>query len=221
MEYALVNNGYVRFGPVGWNTRIFNSVLSEELGIDYRVAIDQESSVPLTINESTKILPVRNEYQGTGSFGRTLVGPTWNVTDTEAVASYVWQDHPIETVKQDLKSIVAAERYKKQNEIITVTVSGTAVAVMPNKTTKDELVSAIADGITSRNWKFGNTWLVVDNAGLQTVVDAIANHVQTQFDWEASRVGEIDSKSSLAELGTWYDAFQQSLNPPPPETPET
>lgn len=217
MQYALVNNGYVRFGPTDWNTRIFNSVLNDELNIDYRVSIAQESNAPLVINDSTKILPVRTEVQGEGGFGREAAGPIWTVADSEAVAVYTWRDRSVDTVKRELKAQVAADRYRKQDIFITVTVNGTEVSVRADKATKDELVSAIADGVASRNWKFSNTWVTVDNAALQSVVDAIATHVQTQFDWEAAKVSDIDSKTTLAELETFVQAYQLELNPPPSE----
>lgn len=214
MEYVLVHKNNVAFGPINWNTRIFNTVLQDELNIDYSVSVSQESDVPLTIDDDTKIMPCRHVYPASGGgITKDLYGPDWNLSGAEAVGTYTYQDKDAGALKRELKSLISSKRWEKQNAGTTVTVNGVEVRVGTSKEDKDIFVAALSDGIASRNWKFQDTWVTVDNAGLQTIIDAIAQHVQTQFDWEAGKSAEIDACTSLAQLDAFHNAYVESLKP--------
>jgi hypothetical protein len=73
--YALIHNSQLLLGPIGWNYRMINSDLEEELELDYRVTINDWQSVPIKVNEETYILPVKQvipdhdpKYYNVGNF---------------------------------------------------------------------------------------------------------------------------------------------------------
>lgn len=221
MEYVLVHKNNVEFGPIGWNTRIFNTVLNDELGINYTVTIGQESADPLIIDADTKIMPVTRQYPTSGGgVTQDLIGPIWNLSGSVAIAGYQFADKTLESARRGIKAEIANARWGKQNTVISVDLNGTSVLVATDKATKDTLVSALADGLTSRSWKFVDQFVTVDNTGLQTVITAIAQHVQDQFDWEAGQCSQVDACATLADIASYYAAFQESLKPVVETPPE-
>ena len=57
-----------------------------------------------------------------------------------------------------------------------------------------------SDTFFDKNWKFGDVWLVLNQEQLVHVVTAIANHVQSAYDWEKSVIDAIDAANDLVTL---------------------
>ena len=74
--YALIHNSRLLLGPIGWNHRMINFDLEEELELDYRVTPNDWQSVPIEVNEETHILTAKQvippdydpKYQSIGNF---------------------------------------------------------------------------------------------------------------------------------------------------------
>jgi hypothetical protein len=50
------------------------------------------------------------------------------------------------------------------------------------------------------HWKFPEAWLTLTKAEASQVVKAGASYVQTQFQWEANLISDINNATTLEEL---------------------
>lgn len=201
--FVIIYNNYVILGPMKWNNGRFQNVILEECEVDTTLPLRNENFEPIIINEEIKILPVQYaETPPLNSKIEMLNGPYWEFTSTHAIASYIVQPLPIDTVKGNLKNILANERWKKEIKGIKVTVQNTEVTVDTNRGTRDIFVQQYllmgeSDTVT---WKFPETWLNLTKSDLGLIVAAGANYVKSVFEWEANLVNQIESSTTLAEL---------------------
>jgi hypothetical protein len=201
----------VLLGPIDWNPKFISSVLQTDLDLLYRptVLASDEQKVPYEILQNVWVRKVVEQSESINPKTQTLIGPYWSYPakeDSEAenvgIAEYRATDKPIEIVKSELKEILAAERYKKEVAGVKTTIQGQEVTVDTMRGERDVFVQKyllMADNDTVE-WKFPEIWLTLTKEDLGTAVSAGVNHVQDCFNWEASKVTEIDSCTTLEEL---------------------
>lgn len=200
--YAIVNNGFVVLTQSKWNSRMFTSVLLEDCGIDQKVLLSDEAKVPWEIDQNTKIIKVSDIKPDFNSKTQWLDGPTYTIIDNVAVASYEVKDLDLSIAKGNLKSLLPAIRYGKENKIIQVAVDSQTVSVSTDRENRAVLTSKILSVGTQDlfSWKFPEGWVSVNQADLENIVYQINIIVQQAFDWELSKMNEIDACASLAEI---------------------
>jgi hypothetical protein len=199
MKYVLVqNNETVILGPVFWNFRMFQSELRDEF--DLEVSIPQSNEGVYKINDEFSIIPVEESFPSHNTKIEQLAGPFYTFTDTLATASYTVVPKSIESVKSELKTIVASNRYGKEVAGTKVTIQGKEVSVSTTRGDRDIFLQALQLGADGKNWKFDEGFFVLSIVELQSIVGAIVGAVQGAFDWEASKISEIDSAESLEVL---------------------
>ncbi len=199
MKYVLVqNNETVILGPIFWNFRMFQSELRDEF--DLEVSIPQSNEGVYKINEGFSIIPVEETVPSHNTKIEQLAGPFYTFTDTLATASYNVVPKSIESVKSELKTIVASNRYGKEVAGTKVTIQGKEISVSTTRGDRDIFLQALQLGADGKNWKFDEGFFVLSIAELQSIVGAIVGTVQGAFDWEASKINEIDSAESLEVL---------------------
>jgi hypothetical protein len=199
MKYVLVqNNETVILGPIFWNFRMFQSELRDEF--DLEVSIPQSNEGVYKINEGFSIIPVEETVPSHNTKIEQLAGPFYTFTDTLATASYNVVPKSIESVKSELKTIVASNRYGKEVAGTKVTIQGKEISVSTTRGDRDIFLQALQLGADGKNWKFDEGFFVLSIAELQSIVGAIVGTVQGAFDWEASKISEIDSAESLEVL---------------------
>ena len=86
--YALINGQELLLGPISFNYRMINSVLEEDLEVEFRVTSQDYQSVPLSFTEDIKILQARNEVPEHDSRFQSVSQTSHTITDTEVVFSY-------------------------------------------------------------------------------------------------------------------------------------
>ena len=199
MKYVLVqNNETVILGPIFWNFRMFQSELRDEF--DLEVSIPQSNEGVYKINEGFSIIPVEETVPSHNTKIEQLAGPFYTFTDTLATASYNVVPKSIESVKSELKTIVASNRYGKEVAGTKVTIQGKEISVSTTRGDRDIFLQALQLGDDGKNWKFDEGFFVLSIVELQSIVGAIVGTVQGAFDWEASKISEIDSAESLEVL---------------------
>lgn len=202
--FVIVYQNSVILGPMRWNRFRFENEIFEECD-EFSVTLadrnDELSAV--VVSDDIKILPV----QGTpnpdfNSKIERLQGPFWEFTETAAVSSYVVESLPIDAVKNQLKAVLAGERYRKEVKGTTATVQGTEVTVDTARSSRDVLTQQyllMGDSDTVQ-WKFPQGWLTLSKTEVGDVVRAGAAHIQTQFEWEAEMIADIDAATTLEQL---------------------
>lgn len=198
--FVIVYNNNVILGPMRWNRFRFENVIQEECEVTCSLPDRNDGLEAFTVSDDVKILPVVGTpdpvFNPKIEF---LNGPFWEFTDTQAISSYRVENLGIEAVKNMLKEQVAAERWKKENSGVLVPVNGADYSFASDKDTRAVLSNST--NLTSINWKINrDVWINMTGADAQNILNAILNHVQSCFDWELSKIQEIDACTTLQEL---------------------
>ena len=202
MLYVLIDGQYVVNGPREWNARSFQNTLSDDYEINYVLPQQKTDLDPIVINDTLRILPASLTYPEYNPKIEYCDGPYWTYDNDFAAGTFKVKEQPIDFVKSDLKNIVSSNRYDKEIAGTTTTVQTLEVFIDTSRTNRNTYVNAynlMADTDTI-NWKFIEGWLVLTKEEMKSVVDVGANYVNTQFEWESSKVQEIDNCTTLEEL---------------------
>ena len=192
--YALVNGQELLLGPISFNYRMINSVLEEELEVDFRVTSQDYQSVPLSFTEDIRILPARNEVPEHDPRFQSVAQTSHTITDTEVVFGYGVGDKTLEQIKTEYKAAVAPERWNKENTTVTVTINDNEITVSTSRDNRLSLVSKLLSGDGPYNFKFNDgVWEEISKTDLQTILTEIDTVVQAAFDWELAKLAEIDA----------------------------
>lgn len=202
MHYVLVNNSQVVLGPIGWNYRMFQSSLEDDLEITgVQLPMRKDDATPIEIDANTRIIPARyGDMPAHNPKIEFLQGPYWTFANDEAVGDFVVENLPIDAVKNFLKERIANTRWAKEVAGIKVNIQGTDYTVDTNRGARDIFLQAYQLNAGGNTWKFPEGWVVLSVLELQTIVEAVMTHVQVQFTWEGQKVAEIDACTTLAEL---------------------
>lgn len=225
MAYLIVEKledgtNLVHLGPMNWRPTFFQSCLRDDLEINFKVPLSNDTAEAVIVSDTVKIIPVR-DLGITSEFNQKTqitVGPYYNFFDTYAEMYYNVQDKSVDMVKSELKPIVAANRYRYEVMGVTATIQNKEVYLLTTREDRALYLQAYQLGKDNINWKFGFEFLSLSNSDLGLIVQAVTNHIQAAFDWEAGKYQEIDSKQTLEEL----DAVKLISDNPiwEPPTPE-
>jgi hypothetical protein len=218
MEIALIHNNSLELGPFGLNVHYINQDL-EELEVEERVSPQSFSELPIHFSDGlTHLLPVEKvipdndpKYHNVGNFTWEIVKE--NNIPIKLLLTYPVTDKTLEEVKELRKQEVSPERRNKENATITLTVNGTDVEVSTSREERLMLASKLSASPGPHNFKFQNTWLEITTEELQYIVSEVDKVVQEAFDWELSKLQEIDACATIDEV---YDVVIVEK----PETPQ-
>jgi hypothetical protein len=192
--YALINGQELLLGPIAFNYRMINSVLEEELEVEFRVTSQDYQSVPITFTEDIKILPTRNDIPEYDPRFQTVSQTSHEITETEVVFIYTVADKSLKQIKEEYKTAVAPERWNRENTTVTVTINDNEITVSTSRDNRLSIVSKLLSGDGPYNFKFNDgVWVEISKADLQTILTAIDTVVQAAFDWELAKLAEIDA----------------------------
>ena len=161
-----------------------------------------EGEIKKLITDTVKILPASLVYQEYNQKTEYLDGPYWNYDNNFATGTFEIKDQSIESVKQNLISKIAANRYIKECAGIKITIQNVEVNVDTSREGRAIFIQAytvMADNETI-NWKFPEAWLTLSKSELTQIIYTGASHVQETFNWESNKTIEINNCGSLQEL---------------------
>lgn len=193
---------FVHLGPMNWRPRLFQSVITDDLEIDYTLPLSNDNNEAIIINDIARIIPV-TDVGVTGSYNpkiQQLVGPYYNFFETYAEHYQKVEDKPLDVIRSELKSVIASNRYRYEIMGTSVTIQNQTINVLTTREDRGLYLQAYQLGKDNVNWKFGDTFLILSNSDLGIIVNAVVNHIQSAFDWESGKCIEIDSAITLEEL---------------------
>ena len=196
------NMDFVLAGPMNWRPSYFKAVLRDDLEINYNVPLSNDTNDPIIINEVARIIPV-TDIGIVGDYNskiHNLDGPKYNMSELSAEMYHLVVDKPIEIVKSELKSIIAANRYRYEVMGVKVTIQNKELSLLTTREDRGLYLQAYQLGKDNISWKFNEDFVSLSNSELGIIVEAVATHVQAAFDWESTKHTEIDSKTTLTEL---------------------
>ena len=196
--YALIHNSQLILGPIQWNYRLINGEL-EDLEVDARVSPRDYENVPFTFDENTYLIPaVQNipeydgRFQSVGNFDWEIIQE--NDVPVRVEMTYPISDKTLDQIKQEYKSQLPDIRRQKETQIIDVTLGETTVQVSTSREERVSFVSKLVSSPGPHNFKFANdVWMEITTTELEYVISQIDAKVQEAFDWEYSKVQEIDA----------------------------
>lgn len=210
MPYVVTDHNtqdFVILGPIEWKPRYIANIVSDEVGgEDVTLTAEDEARVPFDILPGIRVRKCEVVEVRQPNFNNTIhtvSGPTWTYNeDGTATATWNQVDKNIDLVKGELKNVVSANRYVKEVSGFKHTVQGTEVHIDTSRENRNNfhnrlLLTADEEAV---NWKFASHVAVLSKAELQTIVNAVKDHVQAAFDWETAKFAEIDSCVSLDQL---------------------
>jgi hypothetical protein len=218
MEIALIHNNSLILGPMGYNVRMINSEL-EELEVEETITTQSYTNIPIHFSDGlTHLLPLEKDippydpkYHNVGNF-------TWEIikeddTPIKVLLTYPIVDKTLEEVKTIRKQEVSPYRREKENTILTLTINETEVEVSTSREERLLLASKLAASPGPHNFKFKNTWLEITTEELQYILNQIDIKVQEAFDWEYTKLVEIDACETIDDV---YDVVIREQ----PQTPQ-
>jgi hypothetical protein len=211
--YALVEDQMVLLGPIQFNYRMINSVLEDDLELDYRVSSASEASVPIEINDTVRIIPARNEYHPSyNPRYHEHTGPEVQIYEKEVVFLHGIREKSLDQAKAERKVEIAPYRKEKENVDITLTVNEVEIKVSTSRENRLALASKAMSGEGPYNFKFTNdTWVEITKTDIEYILQQIDIEVQKAFDWELEKNQEIDACQTIDEV---YEVMiRPSANP--------
>jgi hypothetical protein len=205
MEIALIHNNSLILGPMGFNVRMINSEL-EDLELEDRITTQSYTNIPIHFSdELTHLLLIEKEIPGYDPNYYNLGNFNWEIIEEDNVPIKVKLTYPlvektIEEVKYSRKQEVTAERKQKENKIISLTINETEIKIATSREERLILASKLSASPGLHNYKFSNTWLEITTENLQYIITEIDRVVQSAYDWELSKLQEIDACQTLDEI---------------------
>lgn len=197
------DTNHIILGPMSWRPTFFQNVLLDDLEIKFNVPLSNDKNELIIVSDTVKIYPVRTDLGVVGDFNEKIHhtnGPFYNFYEDYVEIYHIPRPKEIETIKSELKNIVANNRWKYEVKGISHTIQGQEVKLITNRGERDLYLQAYQLGKDGINWKFGDTFLTLSNTELGDIVTAVTTHIQSVFDWEAEKNVEIDSKETAEEL---------------------
>jgi hypothetical protein len=195
--YALIHDSQIILGPIGFNYRMINSEL-EELGLYHRVIPKDYDRVPIYFDEKTCLLPVfenipyhDGRFQRVENFEQNIIKE--NDIPVKVEMNYSVHDKTLDEIKQEYKEKLPPLRKIKENTLIDIEINGIVINISTSVSERLSLVSKLIASSEPHNFKFNNgIWMQISAAQLEYIISQIDTKVQEAFDWEYSKVQEID-----------------------------
>lgn len=205
MEIALINNNSLILGPIGYNVRMINSEL-EDLEVEDTISPQSYTNLPIHFSDGlTHLLPIEKvipdnnpKYHNIGNFTWEIINE--NNIPVKVLFTYPVTDKTLEEVKELKKQEVAPVRRQKENTILNLIVNNTEIQVSTSREERILLASKLSASPGPHNYKFANTWLEITTTELQYILNQIDIKVQEAFDWELSKLQEIDACTTIDEV---------------------
>jgi len=203
--HILQNNGNIIYGPAEYSVGMISYALINDLEMDigtFTIPSKVGADEVIVLDANTSVLPARLVYPSLNSKIEQLAGPFWTFSSSEALGTYEVAPKPLDAVKNELKAQAAAVRYTKETSKLSLTVADTAIVVDGSRENKTMFM--VSYGVLPENgsiaWKFENTFLNCTKANIAEIIGAFVAQTQAAFDWEASKVAEIEACTSLEDL---------------------
>lgn len=206
--YALIHKNQLILGPIQFNTRMINSVLEDELEINFTIQPRDFQLVPIHIDEDTHLVEAIQEVPPYDPSTHFVGNFTWEINhNEESLPESVTFTFPIiektlEQVKAEiLPQVSQIRREKEETSTIEIEVDEVTVKVSTSREQRLSFVSKLISSPGPHKFKFDNNiWLEIDNNTLEQIIHQIDVKVQEAFDWEFDKIAEINSCSTVQEV---------------------
>jgi hypothetical protein len=208
MDYIIVENKtVVLLGPISWKQRFIQSEFNS-LEIPYIVPPAEQGYInvdqvigngsatgieifPITTVIKPDIDPNHQQY----------AGPFYTYFNNAATMAYEVLDNNIDSIKGKLKDRAAEQRWIKQNSGTIVTINSVDIPISTDIASLhfwNSIASNIGTG--SINYKTSSGFISLGLSDVTTIMQAIHDFIQQQFNWEQDIWNQIDAATNSGEL---------------------
>ena len=202
--FIIKNNNKVIYGPAQYNAGMFKYILIEECELqDVVVPFSLEIGEKVIINDEISILPAEFVYPNINSKIEQFAGPFWSFEYDKAIGTFEKADKSIDSVKSDLKVVVSDNRRKYETKDIELQINSTDVVIDASRENKANVIATynLMQVGSTINFKFKNyVFLECSKEDLGIIVNAFNEQVNSAFNFEYYKIGEIETAISLEEL---------------------
>jgi hypothetical protein len=205
MEIALVHDNSLILGPMGFNVRMINGEL-EDLELEDRISPQSFIDLPIHFSDGlTHLLPLEKDIPSHDLKYHNIEGYTWEIIKENDVPvnvklTYNIVDKTLEEVKELRKKEVAPIRKQKENTSTGIFVGGSYIEVTTSREERILLSAKRSSFSGSCNYKFKNTWVSITPEDLDYIITQIDTVVQQAYDWELSKLNEIDACQTIDDV---------------------
>ena len=216
MKVALIHNNQLILGPIKFNHLMIKSEL-EDLNITDEISFQSYQKLPIHFSDGlTHLLPseeIIENYDGKYQYVGNL---TWEIVELDNIPIKVNFNYPIinktlDQSKNEVKAKLAPLRRKKENTILKININDTEIEVSTSREERMIISSKIVSSSGPYNYKFNNTWVEITKEQLQHICTLIDTKIQEAFDWEYSKIQEIDNCLTIEEVYN-VSIYQDTIN---------
>jgi hypothetical protein len=202
MSYVIIYKNRVIVGPMDWSQKYFTNVLKIRYKIFANIPGNAPDTLPYVIDENTEIRKVIENKPEINNLIHYYYGPLFDLSAETVIANYEIREVAIETARDNLRAILAAERYKKEISGTKIILNDVEVTLDTSREGRNIFIQKylLMSDTETVNWKFPEGWFVLTKNDLQSVVQKGVNHIQSAFDWEKEVNTRIDSCQTLEEI---------------------
>jgi len=199
--YAIVyHHDYdeVLLGPIDWKPRYIASIIQQDLDLTDmpNISVADEGRVPYEITNKVWAYRVDQSFPEANHKLQKFEGPFWVFENQVALQTHTVVDKSVDEVKGELRPQAAARRYQLENEGVDVLIQDKVVRVSTARQDRSIYTTAVPGP-----WKFSNgEWLTLSQEDLNTIISAVQTKVAGAFEWEQTKLTEINACTTLAEL---------------------
>lgn len=205
MLYSLIHDDQLILGPIKYNHMMINYEL-EQLEINAKLNSNSHNKVPIQFDEKTFLVYARQVYPEYDSRFKKISSSSWTIRKEndfplDVIFEYFTSEKTLEEVKDEVKSLVPGERWNRENTTISISIQNTEIQVSTERENRLSLLAKLMSSEGPYNFKFGeDLWVEITSVDLQSIINAIDLKVQEAFDWELSKIQEIDSCQSVEDV---------------------
>lgn len=208
--YALVHNSQLIIGPINYNYRLINAEL-EELEVNAKVSPRDYERVPIIFDANTALVPVVQDIPTYDERFESIGNFEWSIFQENGYPervdmTYTINSKSLEQIKEEYKSRVSPIRWSKENDqLLILTINNTQVQVLTSREERaqfvNKLVSCSNIPNATHNYKFRNdVWVEIGCTEIEYILQQIDEAVQDSFDWEYTKLQEIDACTTGQEV---------------------
>jgi hypothetical protein len=207
MEYVILVNGRVVWGPRGWNPFAMDDAI--QMYAEATVSLPMD---PLTgpVGDLSNVYILEVEQTIKPSFDplfETLAGPTWihDVPNRATICIYEVVEDNYHYIASRMKSLVATRRWERERQPLEVDVSGVTHTFSMVRDERDRLlIQSLYNADVS--WKQADgKWIYLTADEIKEVVTKVNQAVQYLFQEEADISKQIDNATTVGQLKQIYD----------------
>jgi hypothetical protein len=205
MEYVVLHQGRVIWGPREWNPLSIENAIEFQSGKDVMIGADPIVGRLEQLQDFT-ILRVKSEETPLyDALFETLEGPFYGHNVPEGTTTIKWNVVPdtVPYIAGKIKQQIEAKRYQKEIEGIDIEIDGVTYKFPTDREQRNRLtIQSVCGGPVA--WKIAGAWVDLTAEQLNDIANRINAHVQKWFAWERESIVMVEACETFEQIKEVY-----------------